>query len=72
MAEQKDPALTDAPARRCSQCDREMTHYNVFVSPTDEERPICWQCLAREEKGLTLSGIFHDRRGEGSFRGNYF
>jgi len=65
MAEQKDPALTDAPARRCSQCDREMTHYNVFVSPIDEERPICWQCLAREEKGFNAKRDFsrQTRRG---------
>ena len=65
MAEQKDPALTDAPARQCSQCDREMTHYNVFVSPTDEERPICWQCLAREEKGFNAKRDFsrQTRRG---------
>ena len=65
MAEQKDPALTDAPARRCSMCDREMTHYNVFMSPTDEERPICWQCLAREEKGFNAKRDFarQTRRG---------
>lgn len=37
---------------RCWECDREMDHYNVFVSPTNEKKVVCWECLQREEKGF--------------------
>jgi hypothetical protein len=65
MVEQKDPAKIDAPAVRCSRCDREMDHYNVFMSATGEERPVCWQCLARDEKGFNAKRDFsrQSRRG---------
>jgi hypothetical protein len=65
MIEEKDPRITNAPAVRCSQCDREVNHYNVFLSPTGEERPLCWQCLAREEKGFNAKRDFvrQSRRG---------
>lgn len=52
MIEAKDPKLTDAAAVRCSKCDREMEHYNTFVSPTNVRENVCWECLAREEKGF--------------------
>ncbi len=50
---------------RCAECDREMEHYNVFVSPTNEEKIVCWQCLSREEKGFFAKRDFSrsSRRG---------
>ncbi len=60
-----DPKRTDKPPARCSECDREATHYNTFISPTNVESVICWQCLAREEKGFFAKRNFsrHGRRG---------
>ena len=52
MIEEKDPKETGKTPVRCAECDREMEHYNTFVSPTNEERSVCWQCLEREEKGF--------------------
>lgn len=52
MIEAPDPKLTDKPAVRCERCDREMDHYNTFISPNNDRSDICWQCLAREEKGF--------------------
>lgn len=52
MIESKDPKLTDTPAVRCEECDREMDHYNTFVSPENVRTNVCWQCLQREEKGF--------------------
>ncbi|MEQ1606021.1 MAG: hypothetical protein ABL999_14250 [Pyrinomonadaceae bacterium] len=44
---------------RCSECDREVKYYNTFLSPTNEERTVCWECLSREEKGFNASRGFH-------------
>ena len=52
MIEEIDPKIIDRPPVRCEECDREMVHYNTFVSPTNERRNICWQCLQRQEKGF--------------------
>jgi hypothetical protein len=52
MIESIDPKISHKPAVRCSECDREMHHYNTFVGPTNEARHICWECLARAEKGF--------------------
>lgn len=49
---------SEKPAVRCSKCDREMDHYNTFLSPTNEEIVVCWQCLAREEKGFNAKRDF--------------
>lgn len=46
------------PIARCDECDREMAHYNTFVSPTNVETVVCWQCLAREEKGFNSKRDF--------------
>lgn len=48
----------DKPPARCTECDRVMDHYITFVSPTNEERIVCWQCLAREEKGFNAKRGF--------------
>ena len=50
-------SIEKQPAR-CTQCDREMEHYNTFVSPTNVETVICWQCLSRQEKGFNAKRDF--------------
>lgn len=47
-----NPILLERPLAKCSVCDRETTHYNVIISPTDSAETICWTCLMREEKGF--------------------
>ena len=65
MTEETQLRSTDKPIARCSECDREVTHYNIFVLPTDEKRVICWECVARSEKGFNADRNFHrtSRRG---------
>lgn len=60
-----DPKVISKPVARCHECDREVDHYNTFLSPTNETRNVCWQCLAREEKGFNADRGFsrHGRRG---------
>lgn len=50
---------------RCSECDREMEHFNEFVSPTNEKTIICWECVQRGEKGFNTKRDFsrNSRRG---------
>ena len=50
---------------RCAECDREMEHYITFVSPTNEDRIICWECLAREEKGFNAKRGFRREARDG-------
>jgi hypothetical protein len=52
MIESIDPKITGKAAVRCEECDREMEHYNTFLSPTNERRVVCWECLGRQEKGF--------------------
>ena len=56
-ASNQDPKDTKETAR-CAECDREMDHYNVFLSPTNEEKVVCWECLEREEKGFNAKRGF--------------
>ena len=65
MIESNDPKMMDKTAVRCAECDREMENYNTFVSPTNERRNVCWECLEREEKGFFAKRDFHrtSRRG---------
>lgn len=53
-----DPKAIKKPVVRCSSCDAEVTHYNTFFSPTNEQRAICWECLMREEKGFNAKKDF--------------
>lgn len=53
-----DPNMIEKQASRCSECDREKDHYNTFVSPTNVETVICWECLSREEKGFNAKRDF--------------
>lgn len=60
-----DHTKVDLPVARCTECDREMEHYNTFVSPENVERVVCWECLGREEKGFNAKRDFSrdSRRG---------
>lgn len=53
-----DPKSTDKPVERCAECDREVEHYNTFLSPTNERRIVCWECLERQEKGFNAKRDF--------------
>ena len=57
MVEALDPKLKDKPTVRCTECDREVAHYNTFIEPDNEVRNVCWECLSRTERG------FNARRG---------
>ncbi len=61
MIQAFDPKTIEKPMARCDECDRETTHYNLFISAANEPRRICWECLAREEKGFFAKRDF--RRG---------
>jgi hypothetical protein len=52
MITEIDPKQMDKPIVKCAECDREMDHYNIFISPTNEEKNVCWECLQRDEKGF--------------------
>ena len=56
---------TEKPPARCSECDREMEHYNVFISPTNEKKIVCWECMTRDEKNFFAKRDFsrNSRRG---------
>ncbi len=58
MIETVDPKDTDKPSARCSECDREVEHYNTFLSPVNEERVVCWQCTGRDERGFNAKPDF--------------
>lgn len=61
MTEENLNLTNEKTAVRCAECDREVTYYNTFLSPTNEKRIVCWQCLEREEKGFNAKRDF--RRG---------
>jgi DNA-directed RNA polymerase subunit RPC12/RpoP len=42
----------------CSECDREVDHYYTFLSPTNKQRVVCWQCQMRDEKGFNAKRDF--------------
>lgn len=46
------------PMAVCAECDRETDNYNTFLSPTNEPRVVCWECLARDEKGFNAKRDF--------------
>ncbi len=65
MSEEKLNNKNPKPIVRCSECDREVDHYYTFVSPTNEEKNVCWQCQMRDEKNFFAKRDFHrqSRRG---------
>ena len=52
MTEVANNAEAPLEPARCTECDREVDHYNTFITPTDETRVVCWSCLERDEKGF--------------------
>ena len=67
MIESYDPKITEKPIVKCAMCDREVEHYNTFLSPDNEENNVCWQCIQREEKGFNTKPEF---RRSSRLRGN--
>lgn len=65
MIEELDPKITEKPPARCVECDRMMDHYNVYVSPTNEEKVVCWQCMNRDEKNFFAKRDFSRRSRRG-------
>ncbi len=65
MVEELDPKMTDKPEVRCAECDRLTEHYNIFLSPANEERAVCWECRMRDEKNFFAKRDFSrsSRRG---------
>ena len=53
-----DSQSRQKPSARCSRCDRVVEHYNTFLSPENDERVVCWECLARKEKGFNARRDF--------------
>ncbi|HMQ02523.1 MAG TPA: hypothetical protein PKD26_01225 [Pyrinomonadaceae bacterium] len=66
MIDSFDPKLTEKPLKRCSRCDRETEHYNLWFDPAGVAEVVCWECKAREEKGF----FAHRSFGRGA-RGGY-
>jgi len=60
-----DPKIAEKPLVRCDECDREVDHYNTYLSPTNEYRRVCWRCTSRTEKGFNAKHDFQrsTRRG---------
>jgi len=58
MIETIDPKTMDKPSAVCAECDREVDHYNTFLSPTNERRIVCWECLGRDERGFNAKRDF--------------
>lgn len=58
MIEAIDSKVIEKPLVRCVECDRETQYYNVFISPNNERKTVCWECLEREEKGFNAKRGF--------------
>lgn len=60
-----DPKNAEKPLARCTECDREVEHYNTWLLPTGEESVVCWRCRERDEKGFFAKATFKrdSRRG---------
>jgi hypothetical protein len=60
-----EPVTVRQEPARCSECDRIVEHYNTFLSPTNEERVVCWQCRERSDKSFNSNRPFFrtSRRG---------
>ncbi len=52
MIDMIDPKITEKPPARCVECDRIKEHYNIYVSPDNKEKVICWQCMNRDQKNF--------------------
>ena len=60
-----DHKIVQLPVVRCTECDREVDHYNTFVAPDNQQKVVCWECLERFEKGFNAHRDFSrmSRRG---------
>ena len=65
MIESTDPKVTEKPLARCAECDREVQHYNVFLSPLNERNVICWECMQSNDKGYNADRDFFRRSRQG-------
>lgn len=65
MNEEKLNNKNPKPLVRCTECDREVDHYFTHVSPTNEEKSVCWECQMRDEKNFFAKRDFRrqSRRG---------
>lgn len=54
----KDKGKNPKPLVRCSECDREVDHYYTFISPTNVQSHVCWECQMREEKGFNAKRTY--------------
>ena len=61
MMTQIDPKITEKPLFRCAECDTETEHYNIYITPTNEEKPVCWECMQRDDKGFFAKRTFYRR-----------
>jgi DNA-directed RNA polymerase subunit RPC12/RpoP len=58
MSDIVNPQITDAVTVRCTKCDREVEHYNTFLSPENEQSVVCSECQERKEKGFNAARDF--------------
>ncbi len=65
MLEEIDPKIMVKPEVRCAECDRMTDHYNVWLSPANEERVVCWECQMRDEKNFFAKSDFSRRSRHG-------
>lgn len=65
MVEKKGSKKTDKPEVRCAECDGMTDHYNVWLSPSNEERVVCWECQMRDEKNFFTKRDFSRRSRHG-------
>ncbi|MCW5959799.1 MAG: hypothetical protein KIS76_06515 [Pyrinomonadaceae bacterium] len=65
MIETEKLKLPEKPPMRCVECDRVMEHYNIWLSPANEERIVCWECQMREEKNFFTKRDFSRRSRRG-------
>ncbi len=59
MTDAPDPKTLHRPLARCSECDREVEHYNTFLAPDNGQKIVCWECMQRAEKGFISNRPFY-------------
>ena len=65
MVKEMDTQIVGKPEARCTECDRMMHHYNIWLSPSNEERIVCWECQMRDEKNFFNKRDFSRRSRRG-------
>jgi hypothetical protein len=64
MSKKKNDEKTKTSVR-CTECDGMTDHYNVWLSPSNEERVVCWECQMRDEKNFFTKRDFSRRSRRG-------